>query len=85
MRLRSANVGNNNVWNVNSSGNANNNNPDSAYRPAPDWNVSWKHELRVTQQKNDIITRSLHPGESQTILFRCPDGDPAAAMTERRW
>lgn len=39
MRLRSANLSNNNVWNVNNSGNVNNNNPNNSYRPAPDWNV----------------------------------------------
>ena len=39
MRLRSANLSNYNVWNVNSSGNVNNNNPNNAYRPAPDWNI----------------------------------------------
>ena len=37
VRLRSANLGNNNVWNVNSSGNVNNNNPNNSYRSAPDW------------------------------------------------
>lgn len=38
VRLRGANLGNNNVWNVNTSGNVNNNNPNNAYRVAPDWN-----------------------------------------------
>lgn len=37
VRLRSANRSNaNNVWNVNASGNVNNNNANNAYRFAPD-------------------------------------------------
>ena len=39
VRLRSANLSNNNVWNVNNSGNVNNNNPNNSYRLAPDWNA----------------------------------------------
>ena len=35
--LRSANLGNNNEWNVNTSGNVNNNNPNNTNRFAPDW------------------------------------------------
>lgn len=37
VRLRSSNLGNANVWNVNNSGNVNNNNPMNGYRVAPDW------------------------------------------------
>lgn len=39
VRLRSANLSNNNVWNVNNSGNVNNNNPNNSNRSAPDWDV----------------------------------------------
>lgn len=47
-RLRSANRGNaNNVWNVNTSGNANNNNATNANRGCPDCiNLSVYYRLR---------------------------------------
>lgn len=46
VRLRSANRGNAyNTWNVNPSGNANNNNATNANRPAPDCVTPGKHVL----------------------------------------
>ena len=44
VRLRSANRGNSyNTWNVNTSGNVNNNNASNANRFSPDCVIEWKH------------------------------------------
>ena len=48
VRLRSANRGNaNNTWNVNTAGNANNNNATNANRPAPDCVMPQKTRLAI--------------------------------------
>jgi len=83
--MRSANRGNgNNVANVNSTGNCNNNNAVNGYRVAPDRASDERKGWHAVQRTRNIGTRSLHPagatreqGGGDGIVPR--DGMPTSA------